>query len=441
MKRSLISQTALTLASMAGNQGLQIAAGIAISRVYGPAGKGLVTYAGIAILAVFAIADGLASGIARQCGDEPSNAPAAHAAALRLIFAVSAVAALPLAALGYAEHAQRALLYVGVAFPFALYVQTMNAFYLIAHRVERTNAASVVINAGSALAMLIATLFVRPSIDVILWIWTAGYFAGAAIIFSGLGGLRAVRAAASNVRASTRLLAAFAGQSSSAGLMTFLAARIDVFIVAALLSPTALGNYTLALALGELMWQIGRSVSWASYGRVATAPLDVAAALTAKVTRIVIGLEVGVALAAFVFGPTLVTFIYGPAFTAAGPALRILLPGMVLYAGDAILTYFLSVKVGWQTVILRVEAVALIVCAVGSLATLSRYGIYGPAIATTFAYLVSFTVKSLLFTRATGLRAADLLVVRPSDFRKSEDSSSRLPPRPPDDAVEFVVRA
>jgi len=418
VKRSLFSQTALTLGSMVGNQGLQIAAGIAISRVYGPPGKGLVTYAGIAILAVIAIGDGLSSGIARWCGNDPQRAPSAHAAALRLIALVSLIAALGLIAFGHSVSAQHALLFVGVAFPFALYVQTMNGFYLIAQRVEWTNAASVVINAGSALAMLVATLTVRPSIDVILWLWTGGYVVGAAIIFGGLGGLRAARAAAPDVRTATGELVSFAGRSSSAGLMTFMASRVDVFIVAALLSPTALGNYTLALAFGELMWQLGRAVSWAAYGRVATASLQAAAALTAKVTRIVILLEAAAAGVAFAFGPALIVFVYGPAFAAAGPALRILLPGMALYAGDAILTYFLSVKVGRPAVILRVEAVTLAVCAGGSLATLSRFGILGPAVATTLAFAVSFSVKAVLFVRSTGLGVGDLLVIRRSDLTR-----------------------
>jgi O-antigen/teichoic acid export membrane protein len=417
--RSLFAQSVLTLGSMVGNQGLQIAAGIAVSRVYGPPGKGLVTYAGIAILAVIAIGDGLSSGIARQCGDEPRRTSAAHAAALRLILFIGPAGSLALIALGHSVAAQHALLFVGIAFPFALYVQTMNGFYLIAHRIEWTNAASMIINAGAALAMLVATLTLKPPIDVILYLWAGGYVVGAAIIFGGLGGLRAVRATSIDVRAAFGELVSFASRSSSAGLVTFMASRVDVFIVAAILSPTALGNYTLALAFGELMWQLGRAVSWAAYGRLATASLEAAAALTAKVTRIVVLLEAVATIVAFAFGPQLIVWVYGPAFAAAGPALRILLPGMALYAGDAILTYFLSVKVGQPAAILRVEAVTLAVCAGGSLATLSRFGILGPAVATTVAYAVSFTVKAALFVRATGLRPMDLLVIRPSDFARS----------------------
>jgi O-antigen/teichoic acid export membrane protein len=411
---TLFSQTRHTLGSMVGNQGLQIAAGIAISRVYGPPGKGLVTYAGIAILGAIAIADGLSSAIARQCADDRTNGPAACAAALRIIAVISLFTALPLIALGSFIPAQRALLFVGIAFPFALYVQAMSGFHLIHLRVERTNVASLVVNAGAALAMLAATLIARPPIDVIMSIWTAGYVAGAAILQQGLRGTgvdpNAVRALfAAQVR--------FTIRSSSASLMTFLASRIDVFIVAATLSATALGNYTLALAAGELMWQLGRAMSWSAFGRVATAPFKQAAELTAKITRMVLALEALVAIVAFAVGPAVFSLVYGSGFAASGEVLRILLPGMALYAADSILSYFISVKIGRPGLILRVESVTLVVCAAGSLATVGRFGMLGPAIATTLAYLVSFSVKSLLFVRATRLGYGSLLVIGSADFR------------------------
>jgi len=421
-RNGLFAQTAHTLGSLAGNQGLQIAAGIAISRVYGPPGKGLVTYAGIAILGAVAIADGLSSAIARQCGNDYANGAAARAASLRIIILVSLVCAVPLILLGAFVPAQRALLFVGIAFPFALFVQTMSSFHLMALRVERTNFASLVINAGAALAMLAAALAARPPIDVIMAIWTAGYLAGAAIILPGLNFGRAEPGA---MRTMLGAQLRFAVQASSASLMTFLAARIDVFIVAATLSASALGNYTLALACGELMWQLGRALSWSAYGRVATAPFALAADLAAKITRIVVAVEILSALAAFVVGPAVLTFVYGPAFAAAGPVLRILVFGMALYAADSILAYFISVKVGKPQVILRVEAVTLVVCAAGSLATVGRFGMLGPAIATTLAYFVSFSVKSALFVRSTGKSPLALLFVGASDLRRSDAAADR----------------
>lgn len=421
---SFVAQTVHTFGSMAGSQLLQIAAGVAISRVYGPPGKGLVTYAGIAILGVIAIGDGLGSAVARQSANDRSGGPAACAAALRVIFVIAALVGSPLVIVGTLVPAQHALLYVGLALPFALYVQTMSAFHLMNLRVERTNIASFIINGGAALVMLGLTLFVSPPIDVIMSVWSIGYVLGAAMIYQGLS-------RASVDPDATRLqfaaLVPFVVRASSAGLMTFLASRVDVFIVAATLSATALGNYTLALACGELMWQVGRAMSWSAYGRVATAPLAQAAQLTAKITRMVLALQVLAALIVFFAGPAILAFVYGPAFANAGPVLRFLVPGMALYAADSILTYFISVKIGKPGIILRVEAITLVVCAAGSLLTVNRFGMLGPAVATTLAYLVSFAVKSALFTGGTGMSAASLLLVGPSDLRRRRPAPAVVP--------------
>lgn len=422
---SLLVQTRHTLGSMLANQGLQVAAGIALSRVYGPPGKGMVAYAGIAILGVIAIADGISSAIARQCGDDRAKGPAACAAAVRIILAITAAIAVPLIALGLSVPAQRALLYVGLALPFALYVQTMSGFHLIALRVERTNVASMVINAGAALVMLIVTLSARPPIDAIMGIWAAGYVAGAVIIRRGLG---KVQPEPGLVRALFRAQIPFVLRASSAALMTFLAARIDVFIIAATLSATALGNYTLALAVGEMMWQLGRAISWSAYGRVAIAPFVQAAALTARITRMVLAVEIAAAAVAFAIGPMAFTIVYGQAFADAGPVLRFLVPGMALYAADSILTYFISVRVGRPGVIMSIEAATLLVCTVGSLATVGRFGMLGPAIATTLAYLVSFAVKVLLFVRVTGIGPGSLLLLEWSDLRRTKSAGEHGEP-------------
>jgi O-antigen/teichoic acid export membrane protein len=425
MKRTLASQSLHTVLSMVGNQGLQIAAGIALSRVYGPAGKGAVTYAGIAILGVIAIADGLGSAAARQCGTDARAVPAARAAALRMVTAISLVATLPLVLLGLLEPAQHALLFVGLAFPFALYFQTMSSFFLLARRVELTNLASLVINAGAAAVMLVATLAFRPAIDVILAIWSGGYVAGALILAMGMRATRE-RVDPRTLRESFAVQTQFALRSSSAAFMTFIASRVDVFIVAATLSADALGNYTLALACGELMWQIGRALSWSAYGRVATMEFGAAAELTAKITRIVLAVEAAVAIVAFAAGPAVIKLVYGAAFMGAGPVLRILVLGMALYAGDAIVSYFLAVKVGRPGTILRIEFATLVVCTIGSLATLPRLGIVGPALATTLAYCVSFGVKALLFSRTTGVGIATLMLVRPGDLSRSAPAAESV---------------
>lgn len=431
MKRSMMRQTLHTLVSILLGQGAMIAAGIAISREFGPVGKGMVSYAGIAIMGVIALADGLSSAVARVSGDDPERAPSAYVAALRVVLIASAVLCVPIAVIGFFVPSQHALLAVAVAIPFALYQQTMNAFHLLRLHVERTNFASLATNGISGIAMLLAVATHRVGIGGILAIWVGGYIVGATIVSLNLHAI-IKKAQPEDVAEILGRLTRFARMSSLSSFAAYLSFRIDVFIVSILLSPIALGNYTLALACGELMWQVSRAISWSAYGRVATGSFQSGAEITARITRLVIALEVVSAAIAFLLGPTLVILVYGSAFANAGIALRFLLPGMVVYAADAILSYFLSVRANRPGLILRIELVTLTVCAITTVSTVGRYGIVGPAIATSLAYLVSFGLKAAFFANVTKTSARDLLVVRRSDFatlrRKEAQGQGRVDP-------------
>jgi len=432
-QRSLLAQTLHTLTSILLGQGAMIAAGIAISRVYGPIGKGAVSYAGIAIMAFIAIGEGISSAVARTAGQDPERAASAYVAARRLVAIVSAVASPIVALIGWFVPSQHALLAVAIALPFALYLQTMNAFHLINLRVERTNVASLATNAGTGIAMLLAMATRHVGIDGILVIWIVGYVTGALIVARGLHQL-ARDAVPAEVSRSVGEIVRFARMTSLSSIAAYLSFRIDVFIVSALLSPVALGNYTLAIACGELMFQVSRAISWSAYGRVAIASFQEGAAITARITRLVIAIEVVSAVVAFVSGPWLVSLVYGSTFAPAGIALRYLLPGMTVYAADAILTYFLSVRANRAGLVLRIEVVTLTLCAVATFATVGRYGIIGPAVATTLAYIFSFAAKISIFARLTKTPIRDLFIVRRDDFAALRRSSR------PIDATPVPVR-
>ncbi len=415
MKRSLFAQTIHTLVSILLGQGAMIVAGIAISRVYGPVGKGVVSYAGIAIMAFIAIGDGISSAVARTAGEEPERIASAYVAARRIVAIVSAIASPIIALIGWFVPSQHALLAVAIALPFALYLQTMNAFHLINLRVERTNVASLATNAGTGIAMLLAMATRHVGIDGILAIWVLGYVTGAIVVARGLHQL-ARSAVPSEVARLLHEMVRFARMTSLSAVAAYLSFRVDVFIVSALLSPVALGNYTLAIACGELMFQVSRAISWSAYGRVATASFQDGAAITARITRLVIAIEVVSAVVAFTLGPWLVRLVYGSAFSPAGIALRFLLPGMTVYAADAILTYFLSVRANRPGLVLRIEILTFSLCALATFATVGRYGIIGPAIATTLAYMFSFGAKVWIFARLTKTPTRDLFLVRRDDL-------------------------
>jgi O-antigen/teichoic acid export membrane protein len=412
--RGLASKTFHTFATLLFGQGASIAAGIATAHAFGPAGKGAIAFAGILLTFAVTTADGLKDAIAYQIGAERREPRAVWGTALRLMAVLGPLGTGIFLAL-YAHAREQAYLYVALAFPFSMYVQAIGIVYILRDRVERINVKNALtIGGGYSLAIFVLVLAFHVPVPVVLGVWVAAYVAAAA--WSTLGLRELLGAGDGAPRAGlAREQIVFAAKSALSSNVTFLAMRVDVFIVSALLAPASLGIYTLALATGEVMWQVSRSVIWSSAGRVATLPRDESAQLVARVVRSLVTVQAAVGLVLFACGPWLIAHVYGARFAESGTLLRLLLPGLVLYSADGMLSSFIGVRAGRPALLLGLETITLGVCATATLALIPRYGLAGAAVADSLAYVLAFAVKVGMFARLGKVSYATILVPRPSD--------------------------
>jgi len=118
----------------------------------------------------------------------------------------------------------------------------------------------------------------------------------------------------------------------------------------------------------------------------------------------------------FICAPFIVTFVYGPAFAEAGPALRWLLPGIVAYAIEIPLGYYIMVKMGRPLLIVGIQSVSILACVAITLLTVRTWGIEGAAVATSATYVTVVVTKAIVFMRATGIGLVELLFVNAGDI-------------------------
>jgi O-antigen/teichoic acid export membrane protein len=413
---SLFRKTLHTLATLLITQGSSIAAGIATARSFGPAGKGTIALAFILVTFAVTTGEGIRSAVASQIGREKRDARAVWGTALQLILSTAPIGIVVLLVLWRLSPAQPAYLYAALAFPFALYVQSVGVVYLLRDRVERINVQNTAtIGAGISLATLVLVVFAHASVPVILAVWVGSYVAAAIWAATGvnelIGGAPILR--------DTGLLRqqfVFSSKVALSSNVTFLALRIDVFIVSAMLSPALLGIYTLALASGEILYNLSRAVLWSSTGQVAILEFEESAALCARIVRSIVALQFCAGLVLFAFGPWLIDLVYGTRFVQSGSILRLLLPGIIFYSADGMLSYFISVRAGRPALLLALECMTLALIAGITFVSIARLGIYAGALAHTVAFLVSYAVKATIFVRLSGLRPVDVLLPRPSDL-------------------------
>ncbi len=414
--QSLARKTLHTFVTLLFGQGASIAAGIATAHAFGPVGKGVIAFAGVLLTFAITIAEGLKSAIAFQIGKERRDPRAVWRTSLRLMAALGPLGAAIFVALYLRFPEQPAYLYVAIAFPFAMYVQAIGIVYILRDRVEQINMKNALtIGGGYSLATLALVLLFHIPVWAVMAVWIAAYVAAAlwdTIGLSGLLGDEPDRRDAANL---VREQIVFAAKSALSANVTFLALRIDVFIVSALLSPTSLGIYTLALASGEIMWQVSRSIIWSSSGRVAMYEMRESVELVARIVRSLVAVQLVAGIVLFAVGPWLIAHVYGARFAESGIVLRLLLPGLVLYSADGMLSYFIGVRAGRPSLLLGLETVTLVVCGTVTLLAVPRFGLAGAAIADSVAYVIAFVAKVVLFARMGDLPLAHVLVARPSD--------------------------
>jgi O-antigen/teichoic acid export membrane protein len=370
------------------------------------------------ILLTFALttADGVRDAVAYQIGREKCDARAVWGTALRVIAVTAPIGVGILLLIWRFSNGQQAYLYAALAFPFAMYVQAVGIVYLLRDRVERINIqnASTIGGGGSLLTLALVLIFHAP-LWVVLTAWVVTYVAAAIWATTGVPDLLG-RGPIGERAGLLREQVVFASKVSLTSNVTLLALRVDVFIVTAMLSPALLGIYTLALATAEVMWNLSRAVLWSSVGKIATLDFQESAELCARIVRSIVGLQFCAGIVLFAFGPWLIDLVYGTRFNESGNVMRLLLPGVIFYSADGMLSYFISVKSARPGLLLGMECATLVLTAAITFLSISRLGIYAGALAHTISYLVSYSVKVAIFVRLSGIRPLDVLLPRPADL-------------------------
>jgi O-antigen/teichoic acid export membrane protein len=329
-----------------------------------------------------------------------------------------------LAVVGALVPSQAPLIAVAVAVPFAMYGQATNGILLAADRVSATNVKALI--TGSVLNAVLIALLVLLHVDawIVIWAWVASYVAAAGYTWFALRPF--VREGGPPPGEIIREQAIFGLKAGGGQVAAYINLRIDVILVSAVLGARALGLYTLAVTVSELLWQLSQPVCWSAFGRIATAPRDESAAFAAKLVRHIVAIVLPVAAVLFIVGPVAIAIVYGAPFADSGGALRWILPGVAAYAAEIPIGYYLLVKEARPVLVVGCQTVSLLACAALTLITLPRWGIDGAAFATSATYIGVVVVQAAVFIRTTGIPVRDLLILRRDDFGRLSGLFARM---------------
>ena len=197
----------------------------------------------------------------------------------------------------------------------------------------------------------------------------------------------------------------------------FLNYRMDVFLINYFSGRDAVGLYTLAVSLGQMIWLVSRAAATVLLPNVAA--LQEAAAAnaqrTAQITRVAFGLSLVSALALAISATPLVPLVFGNAFRPSVTPLLWLLPGIVVFsAANVVASYFAGI--GKPRLNLYVALAGLAVTIAFDLLLIPVLGIVGAASASPLSYATSTVAIVWLFVRQSRLPVQQVLVLTREDL-------------------------
>ena len=190
--------------------------------------------------------------------------------------------------------------------------------------------------------------------------------------------------------------------------------RLDFFLVSFFGGVAALGLYSIAVGLAQLLWLGSRAASRVLLPAVASNGVA-SEEWTAMLARLSLWTAAAGALCYVAAGRPFIQLLYGTDFLPGYVPLVILLAGTVPFTLSNTLAAHLG-GLGLQGLNLRASLVGLAVTVVLDLAWIPRFVIAGAAAATSVSYLATTGILIHAFLRRSTLGLSDLVILRRADL-------------------------
>ncbi len=199
-------------------------------------------------------------------------------------------------------------------------------------------------------------------------------------------------------------------------IINFLNYRLDIFLLQYLTKDTvAVGYYSLAVGMAELMWLVPNSAVAPLFSGVAQSEADDRSLITLRTCRWSLIFLVIFALGGIVLGRPFIRLLYGAEYLPAfGPFLW-LLPGICLFPLFKLLIIDLAAR-GFPGYGTAASAVALVVNVGANIVLIPLLGGKGAAMATSLSYTLMSAISLFFFMRVTRHSLLDIFIVEKMEF-------------------------
>ncbi len=193
--------------------------------------------------------------------------------------------------------------------------------------------------------------------------------------------------------------------------------RIDLYLIALLLTPEQVAFYSIAVNMTHPILQIPEAIGTVIFPKLAGSSDEAAHARTAVTCRHTLFATVIAAVVYAGIGSQVMVLFYGERYAPAVPAMFMMLPGVVMISLYQILTRNFTSR-NRQQINIVAATTALGVNAATALLLIPRYGIVGAALSTAISYSLAAGILLIVFVRESGSSIRETVLVGADDLAR-----------------------
>ncbi|MCC6767251.1 MAG: flippase [Deltaproteobacteria bacterium] len=209
----------------------------------------------------------------------------------------------------------------------------------------------------------------------------------------------------------------FGAKSYVQTLAAHLHYRIDLYLIALLLSPEQVAFYSIAVNMTNPILQIPDAIGTVIFPKLAGSPDQAAHERTAVTCRHTLFATLVAAVFYAGVGSQLMVLFYGSRYAPAIPPMFMMLPGIIMISLYQILSRNFTSR-NRQQINIVAAGVALAVNAGSNLVLSPRFGIVGAALSTAISYSLAAGILLAVFVRESGWRVRDTVLVGADDLAR-----------------------
>jgi O-antigen/teichoic acid export membrane protein len=238
-----------------------------------------------------------------------------------------------------------------------------------------------------------------------------------------------------------RALLAYGIRVHPANMLAYLGYRVDVFLVDGFKGAAAVGLYGAGVVIAEGLWMPSQAISTALFPTIAAEQSESARqSITPVVVRNTLWLTAVLGGILFLVASPVVDLLYTTRFSASASVVRILVPGIVLFAGARLLGNDVAAR--GRPLVSSVIAAGIVACNIGlNVLLIPGHGIEGAAWASTGSYSLAFVASAAVYHRITNVPLRALIVPSHEDFARYARLVRRVARRPAAEPLPAADRA